>query len=109
MHHAVLRNDSRDDEEFYLALYDYYIVQCGHPHTMRGGCVPSPGRFVPVSRCTLTVRGTRENWTLHVVLKDSHEEFDLSPRVAHWWAWARGGLETPEVLTRHSASQSRSR
>ena len=80
-------------ERFYETLYDYYVAILQRPGSAPFWEVPAPHQFWPMAHCTVTVRGTRQHWTLHVVRHDTHEACDLSPAVAHWWAWRYGGLD----------------
>lgn len=85
-------------ERFYETLYDYYVAILQRPGSVQWWEVPAPHQFWPMAQCAITVRGTRQHWTLHVVSHDTHEACDLSPAVAHWWAWRYGGLDTAARL-----------
>jgi hypothetical protein len=97
MNPTVNDNDNADTENFYATLYDYYVTELTRLDAARfWEVLPSPCRYVSRDVCELTIQGTREHWALHVTRTDSHEEFDLSPAVAHWLAWTHGGLDTAE-------------
>lgn len=83
-----------DHEQFYSALHDYFVAILQPPGAVQWWAVPGPDRFWPTAHCVITVRGTREHWHLHVVRRDTHEVCDVSPVVAHWWAWTHGAWPT---------------
>ncbi len=91
---AAHHQETAHMESFYETLYDYYVAILQRPGSAPFREVPAPQQFWPMARCAVTVRGTRQHWTLHVVRHDTQEACDLSPVVAHWWAWRYGGLDT---------------
>ncbi len=103
MNRAAQYHETAHTERFYEMLYDYYVETLRQSGTVRLWEVPAPHQFWPMAHCAVTVRGTRQDWTLHVVRRDTHEACDLSPVVAHWWAWRYGGLDTAARLPTPSA------
>lgn len=98
MNRAAHDKGTEGMDSFYETLYDYYVAILQRPGSTRFWAVPALHQFWPMARCAVTVRGTRQHWTLHVVRHDTHEACDLSPAVAHWWAWRYGELDTAARL-----------
>ncbi len=104
MRHTRHDMDSAGLDTFYQTLYDFYVEELQQRDQIRFWAVPAPDHFISPGHCTVSVRGTREHWALHVHRRDSGEEYDLSPGVAHWWMWTHGaeikthGLESDSVI-----------